>query len=97
MTDLNKLRRMAGVEEVFAGDKAEYTKPASDEQLDEKYTVPKTKRQLVEKTPETLTERAKLFRKATKQVKAAYDALNEIPPIDFMGDIPHIQELKNMN
>jgi len=63
-----------------------------DESLREEYKFPWKKKDLAPKTPANLKKRATLFKSATDKVDGALKDIAKIPPVDFMGDIPHFEK-----
>jgi|GEM_PF-3823902 len=56
------------------------------------YKYPRTRKELAPKTKANLKKRAVAFKKAVDFIDSALKELAKIPPVDFMGDIPHFQE-----
>lgn len=83
MDKLNKLRLLAGVP-------VKYTPSAKPSKLTEARTVPARKTDLAPMTEETMKARAALMNTAAMHVAKAIEALEKIPAVNFMGDVPHL-------
>lgn len=82
MDQLNKLRLLAGIP----------IRQPAPKPLREARAVPKTRMELTPKTEEAMKARVLAITAAAKHVKSAITALENIPAVDFMGDVPHLIE-----